>query len=218
MEKRLIKSKEKSSKKEKLKDSKKEFTIDLKQKAIESYNITASKKDMKNSLSSEEIYAIDKDFIQKMSKEAKKMQYEYSVNSTLFNEYFRGFSEETLIDMKKIGLSIKDIEKMINDLKKSMVVTKKEYIVYRGIIGVFDVDRFNKSGGFISTSFDKAISKGYTRGKGEVVPIKVPRGTHVIYIRNNSIYPNHMELLIPDNYYLKKIVTNSRSEYIATKS
>jgi len=71
MEKRLIESEKKNSEKENLKDSKEKFSISLKQKAIESYNMRASKKDMKNSLNSKEIYNIDKDFIRKMSKEAK---------------------------------------------------------------------------------------------------------------------------------------------------
>jgi len=223
MKKSLIKSKENDSKKENLKDfkeefSKEEFRIKLKEKAIESYNIQASKKDMKNSLSPEEIYNIDKDFIpQIMPKEAKLAQYEYSVDSTLFNAYFRGISDKLKTTMEKSGISAKVIEKGIDDLKKSIVVTKKDYIVYRGIEGEFDLKRFNDSGGFISTSFDKAISKGYTRGKGEVIAIKVSKGTFVMYIRHNSVYPHHMELLIPENYKLKELVRKGKKEYIVIK-
>jgi len=219
MKKRLIKSKEKNSEEETSKDSKEKFTIDLKQKAIEPYNMRASKKDMKNSLSSKEIHNIDKDFMpQIMPKEAKLAQYDYSVDSKLFNEYFRGFSKETLMDMRELDTTIKDVEKMIIDLKKSIIRTKKDYIVYRGVIGKFDVNRFNKSGGFIATSFDKAIAKGYTRGKGEVIAIKVPKGTPVMYIRHNSIYPDHIELLIPDNYSnLRKVIKKSRTYYVVTK-
>jgi len=38
-----------------------------------------------------------------------------------------------------------------------------------------------------------------------------------MYIRHNSIYPNHHELLIPENYYLEEIVTKGRPEYVLTK-
>jgi hypothetical protein len=169
---------------------------------------------MKNRLSSNEIYNIDKDFIQEMPKEAKKAQRLYSEDSDIFNEYFRGYTEKTLRYIEEVDMKLEDIKNHITNLKKSMIVTKKDYIVYRGVIGKFDVNRFNSSDGFISTSFDRAIAKGYTRGNGDVVPIRVPKGTPVMYIRHNSIYPNHLELLIPDNYYLKEIVTKGSTEYV----
>ena len=134
-----------------------------------------------------------------------------------FNEFFRGFSEETLKAMGELNITVRGIEKMINDLKKSIITSKKEYIVYRGVEGKFDISRFNASGGFISTSFDSAISKGYTKGNGEVVVIRVPKGTSIMYIRENSKYPNHMELLIPNEYRLKRESKSERDEFVVVK-
>jgi len=61
---------------------------------------------------------------------------------------------------------------------------------------------------------DPAISKGYTRGKGEVEAIKIPKGTKIMYLRKHSEYPNHLELVIPDNYKLKLAPANSGYDYI----
>ena len=205
MKKIFINSKESDSKEKNLK------------KDIESYNMGASKKDMKNSLSSKEIYNIDKDLIKEIPKESKKAQELYSKSSDIFNEYFRGYEEKTLKEMAKANLKIEDVKNHITNLKKSTVTTKKEYVVYRGVTGKFDVNRFNKSDGFISTSFDKAIAKGYTRGNGEIVVIRVLKGTPVMYIRQNSIYPLHMELLMPDDFYLKKLASKGKNEYVVTK-
>jgi len=186
-------------------------------KSIETFNMKANKADMKNSLSFEEIRDIDSDFMpQEMPKEAKVAQRWYSEESDIFNNFFRNY-DKFLKKLSELNISKKEVIDGINDLKKSIVLTKKEYIVYRGIGGKFDVNRFNKSGGFISTTFDKAIACGYTRGNGEVITIKVPKGTSLMYIRTNSIYPNHMEILIPDTYYLKPLNVKGKVEYHVTK-
>jgi len=183
---------------------------------IEKHNIKSHKKDYKNSLSPKQIHGHDSDFTPNvMSKESKKAQYIYSKNSVIFNEFFTEYKKKTLLAIKELGKTIKDIEIMINDLKKSMVTTDKDYIVSRGVQGKFDVGMSNQSKGFMSTSLDPAISKGYVGNGGDVIFIKVPKGSKVMYLRGNSKFPNHMEILISyEDYKLVKAVPNKSYDYI----
>lgn len=88
-------------------------------------------------------------------------------------------------------------------LKKSEIKLKKDIIVYRGF-NVFNIDskKLNETYGYISTSVDKAIACGYTRGTGEVISIEILKGTKIMYLRKYSTYPKHMEVLIPPKYYI----------------
>ena len=100
-------------------------------------------------------------------------------------------------------------------LKKSEIKLKKDIIVYRGF-NVFNIDskKLNETYGYISTSVDKAIACGYTRGTGEVISIEIPKGTKIMYLIKYSTYPKHMEVLIPPKYYIHEYKEGNTTKYI----
>jgi len=91
-------------------------------------------------------------------------------------------------------------------LKKSEFILEEDITVTRGYgSSKIDSDKLKKTKGYISTSLDKAISRGYTTVEGKDIRIKVRKGTKIMYLRNYSKYPNHMEVLIPPEYYIPEV-------------
>jgi len=96
-------------------------------------------------------------------------------------------------------------KRQLKNLNASKVITTEDMVVHKGFEkGPFDANIINNKNSFISTSIDEAISIGYTRGTGEHISIKIPKGTEVIYLRKYSKFPNHMEIVISPEYYIHK--------------
>jgi len=100
----------------------------------------------------------------------------YSIESDFFNDYYRLSENEYGEKIKEDDSNIKEVEELIRDLKKSEVNLKKGIIVYRGF-NVFNIysKKLKDTYGYISTSVDKSIACGYTRGIGEIISIEIPK-------------------------------------------
>jgi hypothetical protein len=182
------------------------------------YNKTASKNKFKNGLTKSEISYYDNLLETLIPEEAQIAQEAYSIDSDDFNDYYKLPKFEYEEKIKKLNLNVEKLEQLMTNLKKSEITLKKDIIVHRG----FEVVKINskklrETQGYISTSVDKAIACGYTRGMGEVISIKVPKRTIIMYLRKNSIYPKHMEVLIPPEYYIHEYKEENSTKYIIRK-
>jgi len=182
------------------------------------YNKSVSKNKFKNSLTKSEISYYDNLLENQIPKEAQLAQEAYSIESDPFNDYYRLSKREYKEKIKELDSNVGELEQLIRDLKKSEIKLKKNTIVHRGF-QVFNIDsiKLRETQGYISTSVDKAIACGYTRGIGEVISIEVPKGTEIMYLRKYSIYPKHMEVLIPPKYNIHEYKEENIVKYIVKK-
>jgi hypothetical protein len=182
------------------------------------HNIKYGKSKYKNSLSKKQIKYVDELLGTKIPKTAEKPHNLYSLDSDIVNGRF-SFSE---IKYQKLlhdyGLTMKDAEKIIIDFNKSSIVLKEDIIVYKGLSRKNpDIKKINDKKIFISTTLDESVAIGYTRGRGDYMAIKVPKGTRIIYLRKYSEYPNHIEVVIPPEYKLKEIKIGKEITYEIVK-
>lgn len=165
------------------------------------YNARVGKSEYINSLNENEIKKYDNTLFTKIPEESQIAHRKYSHDSDIFNNYYRLSEKEFKKFLKLENLNIKEVEKNIANLKKGSIVLKEDLVVYRGFdIKNIDPIKLKTTEGFISTSLDEAISIGYTRGTGRAIKITIPKGTRVMYVKDYSIYPNHLEVVIPPEY------------------
>jgi len=182
------------------------------------YNENISKNKFKNSLNSMKIDYYDNLLETSIPKEAQIAQRMYSEESDIFNDFYRLSKEKFNKKLMELELTTDEVEVYINNLKKSEIILKKDIVVYRGFT-VFNINpnKLKETHGFISTSVDKAIAVGYTQGIGKVIPVQIPKETKIMYLRKHSIYPNHMEVLIPPEYYIHGYKVKNQVKYIIRK-
>ena len=182
------------------------------------YNKSVSKNKFKNSLTKSEITYYDNLLETLIPKEAQIAQETYSIESNIFNDYYNLPKNEYEESIKKEDSNVVEVEHLMNCLKKSEIKLKKDIIVHRGF-NVFNIDskKLRETQGYISTSVDKAIACGYTRGTGDLISIKVPKWTKIMYLRKYSTYPKHMEVLIPPEYYIHGYKECNATKYIVKK-
>ncbi|MDR0911111.1 MAG: ADP-ribosyltransferase [Methanobrevibacter sp.] len=177
-------------------------------------NIKPGKSNYVNSLSEKQIKYADELLGTKIPKESQISHWKYSLNSNITNDYCSLSEKEFLKKYKPHNLTIDDVKKDIDNFNKSSVVLKEDIIVYKGLSKKNpDIKRINDKNMFISTSLDESVAIGYTRGKGDYMTIKVPKGTRIIYLRKYSEYPNHMEIVIPPEYKIKEIKVGKEITY-----
>jgi len=177
---------------------------------IGEYNANVGKVYYKNSLSEEQIKYFDDLLGTKIPKESRISHKLYSTDSNIVNDYLSISNKNFMKNYGENGVKI--AEKQIKGLNASKIVTNEDLIVYKGFKTTknIDVSRINDKNRYVSTSLDKAVAIGYTRGAGNYISIKIPKGTEVIYIRKYSEYPNHMEILITPEYYIHESKINGR--------
>ena len=178
------------------------------------YNKGVSKNKFKNGLTKSAISYYDNLLETPLSEKAQIAQEIYSVKSDVFNDYYRLSKNEFEEKIKEEESNVREVEQLMRDLKKSEIKLKKDIIVHRGF-NVFNINskKLKDTYGYISTSVDEAIACGYTRGTGEVISIEVPKRTEIMYLRKYSIYPKHMEVLIPQKYYIHKYKDGNIGKY-----
>ncbi|MCL2114811.1 MAG: hypothetical protein FWH29_01145 [Methanobrevibacter sp.] len=180
------------------------------------YNSTVGKANFMNSLSETQIRNYDNMLIRNIPKESQDAHKAYSIDSNIFNDYYRMFKKE----FKEMygDITRKEVKILINDLKKSIIILEEDITTFRGF-NIMDIDpvKLREVGGLISTSVDEAIAIGYTRGTGKTIELIVLKGTPVMYLRKYSIYPNHMEVLIPPEYYIKEYEKKGKLLYKVVK-
>jgi len=167
------------------------------------YNKTVSKDKFKNSLTKSEISYYDNLFERPSPKKVQIAQKLYSINSNIFNDYYRLSKSEYENKVEELDFSVEEVKQLMRDLKESEIKLKKNIKVHRGFEVVnIDAKKLKETQGYISTSVDKAIACGYTRGTGKSISIEVPKGVRIMYLRKYSIYQKHLEVLIPPKYYI----------------
>jgi len=182
------------------------------------YNKSVSKNKFKNSLTKSEISYYDNLLETPIPKEAQIAQKLYSIESDIFNDYYKLSKSEYKEMIKELNSNVKEVEQLMGNLKKSEMKLKKDIIVYRGFDRInIDSMKLKQTQGYISTTVDKAIACGYTRGTGEVISIEVLKGTKIMYLRKYSIYPHHIEVLIPPEYYIQEYKESNTAKYIVRK-
>jgi hypothetical protein len=178
------------------------------------HNIKYGKSKYKNSLSKKQIKYADEFLGTKIPKKSEKIHKFYSEDSNFLNGYYFMKREEYIKKINSMGLNIYDVEKQIANFNKSSIVLKEDIIVYKGLSSKNpNIKSLNNKKMFISTSLDESVAIGYTRGEGDYMKIKVPKGTRIIYLRKYSKYPNHMEIVIPPEYKLKEIKSDKEIIY-----
>jgi len=182
------------------------------------YNKSVSKNKFKNSLTKSEISYYDNLLETSIPEKAQIAQEAYSIESDLFNDYYKLSKSEYGEKIKEDDSNVKELGQLMRDLKKSEIKLKKDIIVHRGFdVGPIDSKKLKETKNYISTSVDKAIACGYTRGTGEVISIEVPKGTKIMYLRKYSIYPRHMEVLIPPKYHIHEYKEENIIKYKVRK-
>jgi len=182
------------------------------------YNKSVSKNKFKNSLTKSEISYYDNLLETPIPKESQIAQETYSIESDIFNDYYNLPKDEYEKNIKKDDSNIIEVEHLIKYLKKSEIKLNKDILVHRGFnVLNIDSEKLKEIQGYISTSVDKAIACGYTRGTGDVISIKVPKRTKIMYLRKYSTYPHHMEVLIPPKYYIQEYKEDNTVKYMIKK-
>lgn len=178
------------------------------------YNKSISKNKFKNSLTKSEIRYYDNLLETPIPEEAQIAQEAYSIESDIFNDYYKLSKSEYKEMIKESNSNVREVEQLMRNLGKSEIKLKKNIIAHRGFDRAnIDSKKLKETQGYISTSVDKAIACGYTRGIGGVISIEIPKGTKIMYLRKYSIYPKHMEVLIPPEYYIHEYKERNITKY-----
>jgi len=166
-----------------------------------------------------EIIELDNNYNRDYPDNVKNSMYDYSEDSNIVNDCLRNHNGIWNSELEsKYGMNRTQFNNMVKDLDNNQIKLIEDATLYRGFnkpSSRFEIGQEIPDRGYVSTSFDKGVSRYYAGEKGTILQIDVFKGTKGVYIRQHSSRPEELEFLLPRG--TKLVVYDKKGNYVYCK-